>query len=200
MPENNISSKDTCPQTQPSFTHKQLVEVAYRWLIKNGRCGIAFKELKTLSLEIPDVIGFGSGGFSAIVECKCSRSDFLGDKKKPFRKNPQLGMGSHRYYCCPAGLIKIEELPEGWGLIFVNEKGKATLVHRPFFDKTNEYGNTYRTQYSHEKNIIAEHGVMYNALRRLYISGAFPAIYEKDYARNKDKDYLLNLNQTTDQL
>jgi len=45
---------------------------------------VAFKELKTAGIEIPDVIGFGSG-FSIVIECKVSRADFLQDKKKPHR-------------------------------------------------------------------------------------------------------------------
>src|ERR1700743_1391059 len=108
------------------LTHSELVQIAYRWVLKNGSCGVAFKELVTLgSNEIPDVIGFGAWEHSVLIECKVSRSDFLADKHKSFRKEPHLGMGNQRFYCCPTGLIKVEELPEGWGLIYVNEKGKA---------------------------------------------------------------------------
>jgi hypothetical protein len=45
------------------MTHKQLVDVAYRWVLNNTSCGVAFKELNSLSSrETPDVIGFGSWG------------------------------------------------------------------------------------------------------------------------------------------
>lgn len=107
------------------MTHKQLVEIAYRWVLKNGSVGIAFKELKSLSNEIPDVIGFG-GWHSILIECKVSRSDFLSDKKKPHRAK---GMGDWRFYCCPKGLIKVSELPEKWGLIYVDEKRKARIEY-----------------------------------------------------------------------
>ena len=36
-------------------------------------------------------------------------------------------MGSHRYYACPEGLIDERELPEKWGLIVINSKGKPEI-------------------------------------------------------------------------
>ncbi len=158
------------------YTHRELVEIAYKWVLKNASCGVAFKELYTGSTdEIPDVIGFGSWGHSVLVEVKVSRSDFLCDKNKSFRKNPQLGMGTRRYYCCPSGLIKKEDLPEGWGLVYVNPKGKAVCVHRP--TKPNPEFEGSMVWYNHEKNMRAEHGLMYSALRRLHIRGLIKEIY-----------------------
>jgi hypothetical protein len=90
------------------MTHKEIVEIAYRWVLKNGGMTIAFKELYSLANEIPDVIGFNHWE-SAVIECKVSRSDFLSDKKKQHRTK---GMGNWRFYCCPKGMIKKEELPE----------------------------------------------------------------------------------------
>lgn len=177
--------------------HKDLVEVAYKWLLKNTSCGVAFKELKSLSWEIPDVIGFGSSGYSVIIECKASRADFLADKYKPFRSNPSLGMGSVRYYCCPKHLIKEEELPEGWGLIYVDEKGKPRSIRKPLKEYTNEYGNTYKTRFLHEKNITAEHGLMYSALRRLFIKGHIKHIYDQDYNGSRDVDAIIENNSPT---
>lgn len=162
-------------------THDDLVKIAHRWVLKNGSCGVAFKELTTgSSNEIPDVIGFGAWKHSVLVECKVSRSDFLSDRKKPFRINPSLGMGLLRYYCCPTGLIKPEELPEGWGLIYVNEKGKARLVYAPNIPNL-EYPTT-SFAYRHERNIEAEMGVMYSALRRLHLRGSIESIYDNPYA------------------
>ncbi len=57
---------------------------------------------------------------SYMIETKISRSDFLADAKKPFRINPDEGIGEYRYYACPTGLIKPEELPDKWGLIYVD--------------------------------------------------------------------------------
>lgn len=176
------------------MTHKELVEVGYKWLLNNTSCGVAFKELKSLHWEIPDVIGFGSSGYSVIVECKASRADFLSDKNKPFRANPSLGMGTNRYYCCPKALIKVEELPEGWGLIYVGEKGKGRCVHKPLKEYINEFGHPYKTEYLHEKDIKAEHGLMYSALRRLFIKGHVKHIYDKDYGGSRDITDLIQAN------
>lgn len=166
------------------MTHSDLVEIAYKWVLKNGSCGVAFKELKALTNECADVIGFGSGGFSVLIEVKVSRSDFLADKKKSFRKNPEKGMGTERYYMCPQGLLKPEDMPVGWSLIYVNEKMKPKVFHRSTRMFSMEYnGTTWETNrtYQHEKNIIAEHALMYSALRRLHIKGHIDSIYDKQY-------------------
>lgn len=97
------------------FTHKILVGIAYDQVLKKTSCGFAVKELKTLESEEPDVLGFGSNQHSVLIEVKISRSDFLTDMKKSFRKNPDMGMGTQRFYFCPTNLIKQEELPNGWG-------------------------------------------------------------------------------------
>ena len=153
------------------FTHKQLVEVAYRWVIKNASCGCAFKELVTTQSEIPDVLGFGSWGHSVLVECKVSRGDFLSDKKKKSRHLPGAGMGKFRYYCCPTGLIKKEEIPEGWGLIYVSDKGKAKCVHAPYKGAVEMYNSGFK------QNMLAEHSFMYSALRRLHLRNRISEIY-----------------------
>lgn len=153
------------------FTHKELVNIAYRWVLANASCGFAFREFNAVTDtgEQPDVIGFGSWGHSVLIEVKVSRNDFLADKKKKFRLNPETGMGSQRYYCCPTGLIKPDELPEGWGLIYVNEKGRATKV------KSLNQGNIYAKKLP--CNTQAEMALMYSALRRLHIRGRIDEIY-----------------------
>ncbi len=153
-------------------SHKELVDIAYKWVLNNTSCGIAFKELVTANNEIPDVIAFASGGHSILIEVKVSRSDFLCDKKKPFRKTPKMGMGTQRFYMCPTGLIKIEDLPEKWGLIYVNEKGRATCVHKNYKGNC-DYQNGF------DKNTKAEHAYMYSALRRLHIRGRLEEVYLK---------------------
>lgn len=37
-------------------------------------------------------------------------------------------MGNYRYYLCPENVIKESELPDGWGLTYVNEKGKTKEI------------------------------------------------------------------------
>lgn len=158
-----------------SFTHADLIPIAYDWVLKRGKCGVAFKELNThcTNSEYPDVIGFAGWGNSTVIEVKVSRSDFLRDKKKLFRKYPERGMGKYRFYLCPANLIKIEELPVNWGLIYVNENGKARCVHNPYCKSTD--GNIYSNGFN--QNMLAEHAFMYSALRRIHLHGHIDCVY-----------------------
>lgn len=154
------------------FTHSDLVKIGEKWLSK--KCGFVLKELTTLAMEIPDVIGFRSGE-SILIECKTSRSDFYADKKKFFRKYPWEGVGRIRFYMCKNGLIMPKDLPKKWGLLWVNEKGKVTQKVGP---KGNIWSVNpeFRFQDINTKNEIA---LMYSALRKLYSKGVFPLIYKR---------------------
>jgi hypothetical protein len=156
------------------LTHDDLIDAAYRWVMKNASCGVAFRELYTCCCngEYPDLIGFGAWGHSVLIECKMSRADFYADKKKPFRICPELGMGTQRFYCCPDGLLQKEDLPEGWGLLWVNDRMKAKCVFK-------SYQGNIGIRDGFKKNIKAEHELMYSALRRLQLRGRIAEIYEK---------------------
>lgn len=142
------------------ITHNDLVCIGYKWLLRSTPCGVAMKDLATWSYEQADVMGFCGNGISILIECKTSRSDFFNDRKKVFRIYPDLGMGSQRFYLCPEGLIKEHELPNGWGLLYVNDKGKVKVI------KQNYKGSNLRDT-AFTKNINNEYSVMYSALRRL---------------------------------
>jgi len=98
------------------MTHEQLVERAVLWL-RSYRCGVVLSEQACVSGEMPDAIGWKKASHSVLVECKISRADFLADRDKPFRLKPEKGVGSERFYLTPPNLIRIEELPVGWGLL-----------------------------------------------------------------------------------
>lgn len=153
-----------------NLTHSDLVEIGYKWCL--SRCGFAFKELATINHETPDVIGFNSVG-TFLLEAKTSRSDFYADKKKWFRKNPNEGMGDWRFFICPKGLIEPEYLPDGWGLIEVNDKGKPCTTFNPFGK-----GNIYSRWEKNAKDERSERAVMYSALRRLQTLGLVDRVYE----------------------
>lgn len=98
------------------MTHAQLVEKAVRWL-RWYRCGVVLSEQACVSGEMPDAIGWKQACHSVLVECKVTRADFLADRAKPFRQKPHKGVGSERFYLTPPALVKLEELPPGWGLL-----------------------------------------------------------------------------------
>lgn len=97
------------------MNHADLVARAARWLHYSQKHSVVLVEIGSTS-ERPDVIGW-RGGFSSLVECKASRADFLADRKKVFRAHPETGMGEHRWYCAPPGIVSVDDLPEGWGLV-----------------------------------------------------------------------------------
>lgn len=119
------------------LTHRQLCEIGAKFLKRpesaNGHgCHFTIIEPSCYG-ENPDVFGVRHGIHSHgigtfLLEAKTSRADFLADRFKPHRLNPELGMGKYRYYICPTGLIRTEELPEKWGLIYVSEKGICKVI------------------------------------------------------------------------
>jgi hypothetical protein len=77
--------------------------------------------MKTVKSEQSDVIDWADF-CSIIIEVKVARGDFLKDCNKPFRKCSEKGVGEFRYYCCPQGLIKENELSKNWSLLYLNDK------------------------------------------------------------------------------
>ena len=108
------------------MTHAQLVERAVRWL-RSYRCGVVLSEQACVSGEMPDAIGWKRANHSVLVECKLTRADFLADRGKPFRQKPEQGVGSERFYLTPSALVRLEELPPGWGLLEFR-RGRVEVV------------------------------------------------------------------------
>ncbi len=158
------------------MTHAELVDLAYGWVLRRTPSGFAFRELSSLSSEQPDVIGFGSWkNYSVLVECKVSRADFFAEMKKRFRiEGGQLGVGRYRFYACPEGMIKEEELPSGWGLLYANGK-RIRCVHNPFLKGP---GSNVWTNGHDNINDHNERALMYTALRRLHLRGRIDEIYD----------------------
>lgn len=148
------------------ITHKHLVDRATIWLKREVNCGVVAAEMRsaTCSGEIPDVFGFRANKISILIECKATRSDFLRDRQKPFRVEPALGVGLYRFYLCPIKLIAPEEIPEKWGLLYLEENNSITrIVGGP---KGNIWGQENQYHFT-ERNIDAEFDILYSAARRL---------------------------------
>jgi hypothetical protein len=122
-------SRTVCSSQTSSVTHAKLVSLSVRWL-RSYRCGVVLSEQACVSGEMPDAIGWKKACHSVLIESKVSRADFLADRDKPFRLKPETGVGCERYYLAPRGLIRIDELPAGWGLLEVSgreiERAKAS--------------------------------------------------------------------------
>ena len=204
------------------MNHRELCEVGARFLKRpesaNGHgCHFTIVEAACYG-ENPDVFGVrhgldrnGIGTF--LLEAKISRSDFLADRSKPHRINPEKGMGKYRYYICPTGLIKPEELPDKWGLIYVSPKGICKLITgvlaAPKIKRLNPYSNKNESWPDHQKieenlitmafddrNIQNEMNLLTMALARL--KDPEQILYmQRNYSRIEQKNYELTheLNQ-----
>lgn len=114
------------------MTHKELVERAKAWLKGRRRCCFVVTEPQGHAFrEWPDAIGWTYRGFSVLVECKASLSDFYADRRK--RNRAIFGMGDQRFYMTRPGLIVPERhtLPDNWGLVEVHKHMVKVVVKAP---------------------------------------------------------------------
>jgi hypothetical protein len=119
------------------MNHKELTLKASRWLKKHSNntvipnCREVATEISCANAtgEIADVIGWCSWT-SVLIEVKVSRSDFKRDSKKIFREYADMGMGEFRYYICPTDLIKIDELPPNWGLLYYSKDCGIKIIQK----------------------------------------------------------------------
>jgi len=63
-------------------------------------------------------------------EVKVSRSDFLGEMKKPGKTARSARFCTSFYFACPAGLLLPEDVPDPYGLVHVFEKGTTRVVKK----------------------------------------------------------------------
>jgi hypothetical protein len=111
--------------------HADLVAYVAAWLRSDRGFGSILTESSCFgTVEEPDIIAWKRGR-STLVECKRSRSDFLVDKRKPFRKTAGAGMGRTRFYASPPGIILPADIPDRWGLLEVTDGGRVQVIVEP---------------------------------------------------------------------
>ena len=75
--------------------HTQLIDLAAKWLaVKQA---VVITDMSHGLGETADTIGW-TCGFPRWWSAKTSRAGFLGDKHKPWRRDPSRGMGTYRYH------------------------------------------------------------------------------------------------------
>ncbi len=139
----------TTLQTQPSletFTHDDLVLRALVFAKIGLNCLVAGKDIGASingRNEIADVWGYTvvhshaklrSKYGSWLFEIKASRSDFLADLKKQHRQPGVDALGRWRVYYAAPGIIRPDEVPDGWGLIepWGEYRHRYLVLPRPF--------------------------------------------------------------------
>lgn len=116
-------------------THRNMCIRASQWLRGTMGCNVAVWEVVACAAEKPDAIGWHPFK-STLVECKTNRADFLRDAKKYHKKTTDSGMGNYRYYMCPPDVIKLEDLPECWGLLYL-EGNRIRIIKRAEYQDAN---------------------------------------------------------------
>ena len=144
------------------LTHDYLNARGAMFLKYEKHCGVVAVELKSFATaSIPDVIGFKQQ-CSYIIESKVSRADFLADQKKPHRHRlAMFAVGNYRYFLCPTDLIQVEDLPEGWGLLWI--EGKIISIIKEV-DRTMHRGVI--AEYRHEIHPKLDRALLYSIARR----------------------------------
>ena len=143
------------------LSHADLVLRAAHWLEKTVGCWPVLSELVTQAGETPDVIGW-KGGFSYLVECKRTQSDFWCDKnRKSHRQRHELGMGNYRLFFCEPEVLRPDQMTglfDNWGLLYCYPR-QVKQVAGPTWDD-------YLPPFP-EKNHHSEILMLTSALRRL---------------------------------
>ncbi|CAG9230086.1 conserved hypothetical protein [Paraburkholderia tropica] len=152
----------------PGEVHKQLVTLGAKWLRRQGFAVVANELVTGRRGEEADTIGFRSN-CSALIEVKASRSDFLADARKPHRTAG--GLGVYRFYLCPPGVIDVDDLPKGWGLLYAEGRGVREVL-RPTGNAWPSWGAKIGDwpAFQHDANVDAERGVLFSIARRRSLS------------------------------
>lgn len=66
-----------------------------------------------------------------IIECKASKQDFLRDKKLLDINKSYYGHCHYFYILCPEGIIKKEDMPKEYGLLYLNDKDEINVIQSP---------------------------------------------------------------------
>lgn len=156
------------------LTHDELCQIGYKFLKRNG-FKVCFHDrfiAVTTTGEQPDAMGFRNHA-SCLIEAKCSRSDLLADRNKRFRKQPDLGMGDWRFFISEPGIISVEDLPSGWGLLHV-VNGKVRKIHG--WPGNALWACEEYKPFTGNKQVECDY--MLSALRRMELRGHLNAIYD----------------------
>ena len=113
--------------------HYDLCRMAATWIRQpknkekwHSPYNLSTVELVCYGVCLPDVYAT-NGEISAIIEVKTSHSDYERDGAKYSLLKPDRAIGDFRYYLCPENIIKIDELPPYWGLLYYKD-GKIKKI------------------------------------------------------------------------
>ena len=150
----------------PSELHEFQSKQAAKWGKKQGFSVVGTNITAQGSRERVDLIAFRSN-CSIMIESKVSRADFLADSKKPERQSG--GVGTYRLYITPVDLILPEDLPERWGLLYLDGKRVIEIVKPQgnMWPSANYTGHQEWRKYTHQVDESSERSMLFSLARRL---------------------------------
>lgn len=122
--------------------HHDLAGRLAAWLREQGRITWENIELKVQinesqgQLVRPDVFSLAATYDAkrinpCVYEVKVSRADFKADIGRPEKREGYACIADTVYYVAPAGMIRKDEVPDGFGLIEESDVGVFKVVYRP---------------------------------------------------------------------
>ncbi len=149
--------------------HKHLKLIGLHFLKQKCRHLIANEVKFYNSKSIADVVGINLKRKEVrVIECKSSYSDFKRDKKLFDEKTSYYNHANYSYIMCPANVIPKNEMPHGYGLLYVDEYDNVTTVKNP--TKNEKPKTRFET-----------------TLRRTSLSLTNELLYKSENIENKDK-------------
>ena len=120
-----------------TLTHTEAINIAANWLANQRQATSLYRSMLILreptsyisqigDSEYPDILGIFGSSHTVNIEVKVSRADFFADKNKK-HKHP---FGNYKIYACPSKMLHEDEIPEGWGLLYLSGNG-GKLIKAP---------------------------------------------------------------------
>ena len=119
--------------TRKNWTEKQIQKELINEFIHIRKHKLCASNVYLYNWE-SDLITINRSNYVTEYEIKCNKWDYLKDfEKEDKHKSFQLlqnltGLPNYFYYVCPGDMIKIEDVPEYAGLIYIKNWHKPVLV------------------------------------------------------------------------
>lgn len=116
--------------------HRHLKKIALHFL-KSKVIDLVCNEVDFVnSYSIADAVGLNFKRKEVrVVEVKATKGDFVRDKKLFDEKTSYFYHAHYSYIMCPVGVIKPEEVPYGYGLLWVDDHDQVETVKNPIKNK-----------------------------------------------------------------
>lgn len=112
--------------------HKHLKRLALYWLKEKVADLVANEVEFANAYSVADAVGLNLKRREVrVIEVKVTKSDFLRDKKLFGDKTSYFLHAHYSYIMCPTGVIQPDEVPYGYGLLWVDEYDKIEMVKKP---------------------------------------------------------------------